>query len=273
MPNLLKASLTRIKKDRLFWGLAILTIVFALALIISAYIDRNKFNEIYKTIDFFPRIGIIIGFYIAIITSIFVGSEYSCGTIRNKIIMGHNRKNIYLANFIVMSIATLFYILLFILVVGILGTILFGKIDISIGKVLYLVLTIILFSIAMAAINVFVAMNVTSKTISSMINILLVVILFYGCMVVYGILSQPETTNQATLTEEGIVYEEIPNPMYPSKNARTLYQIILSAIPEGQAICLNADEANYTYYPLYSIGVIIIFTSLGIYLFNKKEIN
>ncbi len=273
MLNLIKAGLIRLKKDKLFWGLAIFTIVFALALLISAYINTNKYNEIYKTIDFFPRVGIIISFYIAIIISIFIGSEYSCGTIRNKIMMGHNRKSIYLANFVVMSIVTLIYVLLFILVVGFIGIILFGKIDISISKILYLILTIILLSIAMAAINVFVAMNVTSRTISSMINIMLVVILFYGCMVVYGILSHPETINQATVTDEGTVYEEVPNSMYFSGNMRTFYQIILNVVPEGQVICLNADEVDYTYYPLYSIGIILIFTSLGIYLFNKKDIN
>lgn len=273
MINLLRASFIRLKKDKLFWGLAILTIIFALALLINAYLDMKKFNEIYKVIDFFPRISIIIGFYIAIITSVFIGSEYSCGTIRNKIITGHNRKNIYLSNFIVISIATLFYIVLFVLIVGFLGIILFGKIDISIDKLIYLILTIFLLCLAMAAINVFISMNISSKTISSMINILLVVVLFYGCMVVYGLLSQPETTNQATLINEQIVYEEVPNPMYPSKKMRAIYQMILNVIPEGQAICLNDSEDGYTYYSLYSLGIILIVTSLGIYLFNKKEIN
>ena len=46
-----------------------------------------------------------MGLVAAVFISLFVGSEYSDGTIRNKLVVGHSRMRIYLANLIVCSIA------------------------------------------------------------------------------------------------------------------------------------------------------------------------
>ena len=46
-----------------------------------------------------------MGLVAAILTSMFIGSEYSDGTIRNKLVVGHSRMRIYLANLIVCSVA------------------------------------------------------------------------------------------------------------------------------------------------------------------------
>lgn len=43
----------------------------------------------------------------AIFCSLFIGTEYSDGTIRNKLIMGYSRQKIYCANLIVCIIANL----------------------------------------------------------------------------------------------------------------------------------------------------------------------
>lgn len=49
----------------------------------------------------------LMGLVSAIFTSLFIGSEYSDGTIRNKLVVGHSRMRIYLANLIVCSIASI----------------------------------------------------------------------------------------------------------------------------------------------------------------------
>ena len=40
----------------------------------------------------------IIGLFMAMFTSLFIGTEYDYGTIRNKIIVGHSRTSIYFSN-------------------------------------------------------------------------------------------------------------------------------------------------------------------------------
>ena len=47
----------------------------------------------------------VVGILISIFYSLFLGTEYNDGTIRNKLIVGHKRETIYLASFITGTVA------------------------------------------------------------------------------------------------------------------------------------------------------------------------
>ena len=63
-----------------------------------------------------------MGLVAAILTSMFIGSEYSDGTIRNKLVVGHSRMRIYLANLIVCSVACVLIFLAYITGVFVVGS-------------------------------------------------------------------------------------------------------------------------------------------------------
>lgn len=79
----------------------------------------------------------LIGFAIAIFASVYLGNEYSNGTLRNKIVMGHNRIKIYLSNLIIVSVISVFWVLLFDFITACIGIPLFGNIQMDIGKFCY----------------------------------------------------------------------------------------------------------------------------------------
>ena len=167
MIKLLNAGFTRLKKDKLFWGLTVVVIGFALIMLYNAYSDMLEYGGNVSVDEYFFNVGMLIGFAIAIFASVYLGNEYSNGTLRNKIVMGHNRIKIYLSNLIIVSVISVFWVLLFDFVTACIGIPLFGNIQMDIGKFLLLFVIILLLSIAFASIFTFIAMVCSNKTATS----------------------------------------------------------------------------------------------------------
>lgn len=102
MIKLLNAGFERLRKNKIFWLLITFTIGLALILIFTQYSDMKEYNEVKKIEQLILNYSMMMGIVIAIFTSLFLGVEYSDGTIRNKISIGHKRINIYLSNLIIM---------------------------------------------------------------------------------------------------------------------------------------------------------------------------
>jgi len=112
--KLLNAGFTRLRKNKLFWLLTLFSIVLALFMIYFRYNDMKAYEDTVAVEQLMFNYSTIIGIVMSIFTSLFLGVEYSDGAIRNKISIGHKRVNIYLSNFIVTTITSLFSFILFI---------------------------------------------------------------------------------------------------------------------------------------------------------------
>lgn len=102
MRKLLSADLYRLKRDKVFWicflGMLLYTVLGMLGNCGQALRDTASFTY---TLDMFYFIyNLPIGLLIAVFVSMFLGAEYGDGTIRNKLIVGHTRRDIYLANLV-----------------------------------------------------------------------------------------------------------------------------------------------------------------------------
>ena len=83
------------------------------------------------------------------------------------------------------------------------------------------------------------------------------------------------------MDEQGnITYEIVKNEDYLGKIIQTTCKTIINFNPVSQAIEISGNKINMNeedfnnmkVYPLYSLGLIIIITAIGIYLFNIKEL-
>ena len=94
MSKLLIANFARIKKNKLFYCLCAVCAVFALFTVINQISNKRRRRQ---RIPFIRRShrsgGRSIHKYV-------FGTEYSDGTIRNKLIIGHSRYSVYFANLI-----------------------------------------------------------------------------------------------------------------------------------------------------------------------------
>ena len=273
MIKLLHAGFTRLKQDKLFWGLTVAIIGFALIMLYNAYSDMLEYGGNVSVDGYFFNVGMLIGFAIAIFASVYLGNEYSNGTLRNKIVMGHNRIKIYLSNLIIVSVISVFWVLLFDFITACIGIPLFGNIQMDIGKFLLLFVIVLLFSIAFASIFTFIAMVCSNKTATSIICLVTVFAMMFGSTMLFNLLSTPPTTVEYSMVDGQFVPQEVPNPRYPTDQERKIYQTILNIMPQGQAFSIvGYEDWDYKVLPFYSLGVIIIFTGAGLLIFKRKDL-
>ena len=142
MYKLLKANFFRLVKNKIFWGIVIITILIASFILFNTILNHQ--GETKEGIDNILVMYIhFIGIFIAIFTSLFVGTEYSDGALRNKIVIGHSRKNIYFANMMTSIVVGICIELIYMLVITIVGIPTLGTLQMTTEKFLFIVLDIV----------------------------------------------------------------------------------------------------------------------------------
>ena len=280
MIRLLHANFYRLKKNKVFIGIIIITIIASFVMVFDTYqgnIANEKYNMTKTPIDRTYIIYInIISFLIAIFVSIFVGTDYSDGIIRNKIIVGHSRKNIYLSNLIISIVVGLVLEIIHLTIVTIIGIPLIGKIQMNILDFLYIILNMILLIIVFSSIFNFISMLCSNVTLSTVGSLLLILIMYVFCMSISVVANSTKELKIQDFDENGnLITQYIEDKNYPGDFNKNLCKTVINILPTGQAMELsdvNIDMKEIKIYPLYSLGGIIIINVLGIYMFNKKEL-
>ena len=120
------------------------------------------------------------------------------------------------------------------------------------------------------------AMMISNKTITAITTIMLAFGMTMFALTNMNILQAPEFIETASVTnQETNSYEIIqePNPKYPSETKKKVYKTLLDINPAGQMFQLAGRTApNLKVLPLYSLGIIVVFTGAGLVLFKKKEL-
>lgn len=274
MRKLLSADFCRLRRDKVFWicfsAMLVYSAVSMLGCCWQALRDTSSFE--YTLDAFYFLYNIPIGLPIAVCASLFLGTEYSDGTIRNKLVVGHTRCDIYLANLFT-NIACGILILLAGMLGGLCGIPFLGTW--KMGKmVLVLLLVNVVCMIAYAAIFTLIGMLCSNKAIAAVLSILL----FLGLMAIafnaYYRLEEPEVVNGLIFTKEGMqVGEPEPNPRYLTGLKREIYQIAMDFLPTGQCIQMEGlTVLNPMRMILSSIIIAIVTTLGGIVVFGKKDL-
>ena len=108
MSRLLSADFAKLKKNKFFWICMIGMFLFGIFMAVMNYISTRQYGDYEAQITNVLFIyALTVAILIPAFVSLFVGTEYSDGTIRNKMIIGHTRTCIYLSNLIVSSTAGL----------------------------------------------------------------------------------------------------------------------------------------------------------------------
>lgn len=281
MCKLVASIFSRLMKNGLFWFLFVVLFLFGM------YSSSSESTSSTYSLDgclfeFTPLMGIISAIFI----SLFIGSEYSDGVIRNKIITGHSRSSVYLSNMIVCSIANILLSLAYISAALIIGHTKNGGVLSQKGVVIFFVLCSIAISIAFASLMTLLAMLNRNKAGNVVVSMLLALALLMGSIFIYQSLSEPEQYDKyISVNEMGIPteVERSPNPNYIDGSQRKVFEIINDCLPSGQAMQIvnsfdsggiaTKDDFTYPYVWLFYSFVFISATSaIGILFFKKKEI-
>lgn len=273
MSKLLSANFMRLKRDKFFWiGIAFM---FAAGVFfpVMKYADMKQTGAINNIDNGFFACTLFIGIIMAVFCSLFIGTEYSDGTIRNKIVIGHKRASIYLANFITSAIVSIAMSLMFFLPFLCIGVPLLGFFEMDIQLVLLFSLAALVLAVAFSSIFTLISMLNRNKTITAIICILLAVLFLVVGAQMNKMLSEPKTNMGLTMTEAGQEYEEIPNPKYLEDKERNIVQFFYDFVPGGQVVqCMSLEAINTVRLPIYSLIIIILTTGAGVVFCKKKDL-
>lgn len=123
MSNILRSDLYRLGKSKLFYGIALVTGIIALLLImiirqdvrfgISVFGDLTAF----KTVEDVIKIGVKyqkgLGILVAVLISVFIGQEYQWKTWQHKWVINKSRISIYISKAMLSSVVSIAVFLIF----------------------------------------------------------------------------------------------------------------------------------------------------------------
>lgn len=273
MFKLLNAGYNRLIKSKIFWLLIIFTIGLAFFVIYAQYNQMIKYDYIVQIEQLILNYGTFIGVVIAIFTSLFLGVEYSDGAIRNKISIGHKRINIYLSNLWIIITTSLFSYFLFTAIILVIGLPIFGPISLKITSFLSLLGCIFLNVLVFSSIATFIAMSISNKTIAAITSIMLTFGLMMTALTCLNVLDTPKMIQEASIVDGETKIEAAPNPKYPSEEKKKAMQTLLNINPAGQMFqIVGRRTTDIKILPIYSSVNTILFVTVGLILFNKKEL-
>ncbi len=274
MSKLLSANFIRLKKDKFFWiGMAFMLAVGIFAPI-RRYMDMKQ-TGIIQNIDLgFFGCTLFIGIIMSVFCSLFIGTEYSDGTIRNKIIVGQRRTAIYLSNFITSCIVGLLMYTVYFLPYLCIGIPLLGSFASGTKMIVFMALTVFLLAIVFSSIFTLIAMLCHNKAIMVVICILLAFGLLVAGIILNAMLDAPKTHTTYTMHENNdFVYEEVPNPKYLEGTKREIVQTLYDINPGGQALqCEIMEAVNLEKLPIYSLIIVTLTTGAGVIFYKKKDL-
>ncbi len=279
MRKILSANFRRLFCSKIYWLCTVFMAGFAAFAVCSRYFVTIKDADYpYPTADGLWFIGgMYISVVIAVFVSLWIGTDYSDGTFRNKIMVGHTRGELYFGNLIVCNVGALIIHIAYMLVIAGMACLLLKPFETPLSVLCAMSLVSVLSLIAMTSIFVLIAMLIHTKSIGAVVSLLVAMLLIIASVTIYSMLDAPEYIDPfggMTINGELVQMEPQPNPRYLDGTKREIYQHTLNLIPTGQMIQYGelAYPKDLAYFPLYSLAVILLSIGIGLAIFKKKDL-
>ena len=275
MRKLLSANFSRLWKDKIFLiamvAVTVVSVIFSYLNFQTSISSEEPAYVENVLLNMFPVIAFVCVGFIAM----FIGTEFDENTIRNKLIVGHTRTEIYFANYLVCMVASLLLLLGILLFSGITGYFLLKTFMLEWRQLAFLILCCILCTMVFSAICVGIVMNISKKAISLLIGLLLM----FGLMMLtnyfeHSLAEGEMVYERVTMTAEGVQLGDlVPNPAYVGGTARKVMEFFFDLLPTGQATQINNMSFDRcTRWPALSIIALSFVTLAGYLPFRRKDV-
>lgn len=276
MNKLLFAGFARLRRDLAFWVCFLGMAALGVYIPVGQYFDSMRYNTTFSldgtVFNYVPFICLAAAVFI----SLYLGVDYSDGTIRNKMMVGRTRNEIYMSNWAVCVSGSLLICLAFALPCTAFAILLLGPAKAPAGALALVAALSVLVAAAISSVYVMVSMLCHNKAVSAVACLVFVIALFIAATVINGALSEPPTYDgMAIFTENGmeILDESTPNPAYLTGTKRAVYEFLNDFLPVNQAIqCAGVTIANPLRFALCDLGIILTSILTGLGLFQRKDL-
>lgn len=284
MNKLVSAEFSRLLKSLVFKLCLMFSAGFGIFFVLMRWTDIKQNPDTYASLsaDYSSADGLIFAgglyliFAVAVFISIFVGTEYSDGTIRNKLTAGHTRRNIYFSKLIVCATAGFTIHILYILTVLVFGNIMLG-ITMATADILSFTAVSVTAILALAAFLLLCSMSIQSKASGAVTALLTTLIMLFAALTIAQRLAEPEYYEPYSFTDgntgETIQMGKEKNPHYLTGTKRKVYEFFNNFLPVSQLyqVVSNIPD-NLHFIVIYDCLIFIASTGAGIIIFRKKNL-
>lgn len=303
MRNLLSANFSRLWRSVWFWLCGLGMLGYTLWELSQLWAFRANALTVWglEQADFAtPRVGdcsLLLLIAMAVLCPLFLNSDFHDGTIRNKLVVGRTRVQVYLANYLTMLAAALFYTLLY-------EAVTLLAIACAIPENLWNTRSIVMklagllpFILSVAALFTLLGQLVRSRGVT-VLSILLVVLLLWLPRQQFQRLCEPEEQTLLGGAEEFVELDEtgeprqfywrdgqritqedletVPNPRYLAAPLRLVYTFLLNFLPGGQAFQLSesidVEGGSGLLMAVYGLLLSTLTTGIGLLAFRRKDL-
>ncbi len=293
MSRLLSANFARLFRSVWFWACGLLMLGYSLwqaaDMLSWAYSMWSEWSGDFITSragDFAVPVVIVL----PVLSAMFLGAEYHYNTVRNKIIAGYSRWQVYLANLITVTAAGLIYAGAHVLVLVASGF--FIRMHVwDMGALTLRLLCCLPFMLAVSALSTLLAMLIRLRALPVLVILLSVALLWLPQQLHMRLSNSPEMV--VTVDDKGEAREEIylkdgreitwedldrvPNPRYVGEPLRGAYYFIMGALPGGQAFYLSEslpmeEGVGFPEMAACSLTLAAMCTALGLRTFRRKDL-
>ena len=274
MRRLLRADIHSLFLDKVFIALAVFSFILGLTLPVLGLVNEIRYNEYKEFEDYFffflPVFSLMISSYV----SIFVGKSFDWGTVKNKITVGHSRRDIYLSFLIVSMVGTLVFISLFLIPYSVFGSLVYEDMSISFKALVLVLISAVFVLLSVTAISVALMETIGSRVISMIVSLFVVFALLLIGNYAEELLNDPEMISNSMIMVDGAFQfaDSYPNPRFLAESKRWIYEALRDATLGGQMSQIMNMECNWIRVSLYSVFSSILATLVGCIIFSRKDL-
>lgn len=284
MLKLLRANAGRLRSDKAFWVVMCGTVVYALFICFVAFYQKYisgsgfliTFDELFMyAYGLGGSVNITIpAILLGIFSSLFIGTEFSDGTIRNKIVVGRTRVELYLSHFLTCAAMGILINLSYFILVSVICIPVLGPLTLPADVLVPWLAAGTLSILSYAALFTLLSMLVQNKTAVSITTLLTLFTAIFLVMLLIMRLGEPEYIEVYEMVDnaEGVM-KTIPNPLFLTPGPRAVVEFIIDLFPTGQSLQLSAQTAPRPLrMALCSLGMIVAANLAGIFFFQRRDL-
>ncbi len=277
MSDLFLAGVNRLWRSRVFQICCLVSFVANVFVMLATYRQVLNYTELGLeqsiTLDnVFYGLVPVLGVMCAVFASLFIGTEHSDGVMRNMLVVGRARWEIYLANYAVCLVAAFAFLVCWFLG-GLAGVPLIGAWR-DVNGLLLSCAVLVLCAASYMGIFCLLSMLCANRAAAAVVALLLSVALLMFSSYMLSALNEPEFQQGMMMTEAGLeLSEPMPNPSYVGGMKREVFRFLSDTLPSGQSISVCSYELERPVLSLVSSAVIaLLTTAAGVVCFRRKDI-
>lgn len=276
MRKLFKVSCMRLFRSRIFYAALAATLLISLCICLmkapqtaewAETDDDYSLEDCYY--DFLPLLGLVFGCFV----TVFQGVEHSDGTLRNKLIAGHGRSEVFTSLFLASALGCAVITLVWMLA-SLPG--LFWFQGFACGWRVFALATVLCFasSFLYAAIYTTVTLLCPNRALSVVISLVMWFVFLFAGSAVMNLLSAPPTIYDIVYADGSwVAGPEYPNPNYVSGIGRSILEVLSHVMPSCPPMSLALKQTDTVVTDiLYTLGLSLAVLGGGCLAFAKKDL-